>query len=183
MACGNDKPAEKTTTQTERSAEHSADNKPKLNNSGQDFKTIFPQLKWLVGKWIVSGPAGGTIEQWRQQNDSTYTGKAFRIENGKDTVVLEYLKISRVGNEAWFIVSVGDGNQGKPVRYSIELATGNMMAAENGEQDFPQRILYTLDTPLQVTSIVEGYQNGQFVQYSIIMEREKPKVTTKGDAK
>lgn len=122
------------------------------------------QAGWLIGGWENNSPEGRAIETWEKKNDSTYAGKSYFIM-GKDTVSAETIVLEQHGKQVFYIPTVKDQNEGKPVTFTLTYSTAKQLVFENPNHDFPQKIAYTQITSdsvwIEVSGMVDGKLNAQ----------------------
>ena len=138
-----------------------------------DAKGIFRELRALDGTWFMPTDRGDRLESWKIVDDSTMTGRDFRIkpENG-DTVTLETMRLELRNDHLDYLVIVRGQNQNKPIPFRLTEADYDGYVFENPEHDDPKKIRYVLlgNRELQVTT--EGKRNGRDVKQEYVFERE-----------
>lgn len=111
------------------------------------------QFAWLTGLWEMRSGNEVRYESWELANDTTLLGTGFKIRQA-DTVVLESLMLVFDKSTYWYIPTVPDQNDGKPVSFRLSSSTEKKFVFENPQHDFPQRIIYelfSLDSPAVAT--------------------------------
>jgi hypothetical protein len=109
-------------------------------------KPAFSKLKkanWFLGRWENKTPDGIFSEEWKTENDSVLVGESYFI-NGKDTLFAETVRLEQKGNDLFYIVSVPNQNDEKPVAFKLTSSTSDYLVFENPEHDFPKKITYKL---------------------------------------
>ena len=97
---------------------------------------------WLAGSWVQEKPNGKERhEVWTIKDNHTLTGRGLKI-SGTDTTLLEYLEIIISDDQVYYIPTVPDQNEGKPVSFRLVTEESNYIIFENPAHDFPQRIIY-----------------------------------------
>ncbi|NBW39199.1 MAG: hypothetical protein EBR30_30105 [Cytophagia bacterium] len=62
-------------------------------------------LQWIVGTWKINTGQGYVVEQWKQLNDSTFSGKSFFVKSDNDTIPQESIQLAlRSGQNFDFIL-------------------------------------------------------------------------------
>lgn len=84
---------------------------------------------------------GERWETWRKENRRLLTGQGVKIA-GQDTTILEHLELTFKDKDVWYIPTVPDQNEAKPVPFKLVYHGDKDLRFENGEHDFPQRIVY-----------------------------------------
>ena len=101
------------------------------------------QFKWLLGTWIVHNPNGiQRVETWSETNETSFSGRGFRVSAEKDTTLLENLELKYEGDRYWYIPTVPDQNNALPVPFILTSVNEYYFVFENPDHDFPQRIIY-----------------------------------------
>ncbi len=96
-------------------------------------------FKWLTGSWEMKVGKLTIVENWEEGEDSSYMGKGYVIK-GVDTIVIELMKIDKVGDFWVFIAQV---NNNKPVLFTLKPSPNTKeLEFENLEHDDPQRVVY-----------------------------------------
>jgi len=98
------------------------------------------QLKWMVGKWQLEGKE--VFEVWKHE-EQKIKGLSFVVTN-EDTMVLEYLSIEMIGDTLFYIPTVLNQNDGKPIPFKSESNQTRKLSFVNMSHDFPQVIKYDL---------------------------------------
>ena len=95
-------------------------------------------MNWVLGKWQVN--ESDSFEEWDRVDDNLYRGKGYEIRKN-DTLVTETITIVQKGKEIFYIPSVTDQNEGKPVSFKLVSKKAGELIFENKDHDFPQRII------------------------------------------
>ena len=113
-----------------------------LCDAQQDDKTdIKIQFGWLEGIYRFENIAEDTYEEWHMTG-GTLKGRSFKIKNG-DTLVNEELEIFKGKDKfIYYIATVKNQNQGRPVYFKLISYEPQRFVFENLEHDFPERIIY-----------------------------------------
>lgn len=110
------------------------------------FNAIGPvePLSWLTGVWEMKKPNGTSrLEVWEQKDDKLLYGMGLRVTS-KDTVELETMEITFKDDYLWYIPTVRDQNNARPVPFKLIYSEEMTFVFENRAHDFPQRIIYIL---------------------------------------
>jgi hypothetical protein len=119
------------------------------------------QFKWLLGTWKINVDNGFVLEQWKQKNDSTLTGKSMFVKAAGDSAVQETIEMSLRKGEWSYTPTVGNQNSGMPVTFKVIFIGSVEFICENRAHDFPQRISYRrIKNTLHAT--IEGKRNGKY---------------------
>ncbi|TDO27143.1 DUF6265 family protein [Sediminibacterium goheungense] len=118
-------------------------------------------LQWMLGVWKISTPQGMVIEIWEQKDDSTLKGRSVFVKPNKDTLPQENIEMAFRNGEWYYIPTVANQNEGKPVSFKVIFLRANEFVSENPAHDFPQRIVYRRIKQNMYASI-EGRKNGRY---------------------
>ena len=111
------------------------------------------EMGWLKGHW--SGDLGGLtiVEQWEAGKAGSLEGKGFVIA-GKDTVVVERMRINSIGEKLFFLAQINDN---PAVAFTlVEINEKGEWVFENKEHDDPQRVIYSQNTSKGLYARTEG---------------------------
>jgi hypothetical protein len=134
-----------------------------------DFQTL-NQL--TGGSWHMKTAKGITGETWKKVSNDELHNQAFKI-NGKDTTLLERVQLIKKGNDIYYISTVQNQNDAKPVSFKLVEGTNNQFIFSNPTHDFPQRIAYHFVTPDSIHAWIDGQYNGKFVKQDFYYKRVK----------
>lgn len=101
------------------------------------------KASWLLDRWENTTPEGTFSEEWKTENDSVLVGESYFI-NGKDTLFSETIRLEQQENNLFYIVTVPNQNEEKPVEFKLTSSTSDYLVFENPEHDFPKKITYKL---------------------------------------
>jgi hypothetical protein len=127
------------------------------------------KLHWLIGTWALEKKVD-TYEAWKITNDSTLTGRSYKV-NGSDTLVSETVEIIRKQQEIWYIPTVSNQNEGKPVSFKLITHDPVKLTFENKAHDFPNRINYFKEGNHAMHVWIEGMIDGHTKKVSFDMKR------------
>ena len=127
-----------------------------------DFANSFNSI---VGLWQIKSTTNSiSYESWTYENDSTYNGKSYIIKNGIDTLVLETIQLLKINSEIFYIPTVQDQNNKKPIPFKLTSTFKKVFVFENAEHDFPQKIIYQFLNHDYILATIEGELNGVFTK-------------------
>lgn len=75
-------------------------------------------------------------------NENELTGKSYALK-GADTIIFETVQLKQEGESLYYIPTVRNQNDGKPVSFKAYSVTDSKMVFGNPEHDFPQSVSYT----------------------------------------
>ncbi|NJO24997.1 MAG: hypothetical protein HC867_03165 [Bacteroidia bacterium] len=100
-------------------------------------------------------------EEWKTSGNDIMKSRSYRVNNN-DTVMMETAELLKKGEDIFYIPTVPNQNQGKPVEFKLTSAQNNEYIFENPEHDFPQRIIYNLKSATETEATIDGRINGQY---------------------
>lgn len=113
--------------------------------------------RWLIGAWHGQSKDAMNYEVWKEDNDSTLSGRSYSINIDGDTVSSEFIKLVQRNDELVYIPTVPGQNKGIPIEFKLTFINRHKMIFENPEHDFPQMITYEyLSTDSLVAEISGG---------------------------
>lgn len=125
--------------------------------------TRHPQLKkadWLIGEWKNQTQKGLSVESWKKLNDSTFLGKSY-VLRGTDTVSAEHIRLEAHHGNLYYIPTVKNQNEGKPVTFTMTTSSADHFVFENPEHDFPQKITYNRISKDSLVAEISGTYKGK----------------------
>lgn len=133
---------------------------------------IIEQAAWLQGAWCMQSKQGIILETWEQLNDSVYAGRSYYI-TGKDTVPAETISLQQRSGKLYYIPTVNNQNEGKPVNFAATTVADDHFVFENPGHDFPQKISYTRISPDSMVVEISGISKGKQHSIKFPMKRLK----------
>ena len=140
------------------------------NKSGHKFEKL-KKMDWLIGTWEQKLPEGILSEEWKKENDSTYSGKSFFIKE-KDTIHMESILLTQKNGELLYIPMVKGQNNDEPITFKLTSETNNTYSFENPEHDYPQKITYKKMDDTSLLATISGKQGGKQSQESYPMNKK-----------
>ena len=130
------------------------------------------KTNWLIGTWQKQSANGILTESWQQLDDSTFVGRSFFVSND-DTVSSEFIRLEQRNGKLYYIPTVADQNEGKPIVFTQTSITDSSATFENPEHDFPQKIHYQFQKPDSLIAEVSAMVEGKIKLLTFRMERLK----------
>jgi len=126
---------------------------------GQAPPSAVERLAWFEGRW--QGVSGGVSmeEQWTSVRGGSLLG-LHRDVKGERMLSFEFLRIQTTPEGTFYFASPGSR---PPVAFKLVESGERRAVFENRQHDFPQRILYWLDTAGAMHARIEGPQAGKTV--------------------
>jgi len=114
-------------------------------------------LAWMAGSWAGTEGKVQMEEHWTAPKGGAMLGLHRDVAGGK-MVGFEFLRIEETpGGVAYLSMP-----QGRPVTsFPLVQVDGKRVVFENPTHDFPQRIIYWLETDGSLAARIEGTQNGK----------------------
>lgn len=116
----------------------------------------------LLGSRAESGhaPHYASSEGWKRESDSVLVGAGYAIR-GRDTVLVEDLKLERLADRVVLSARTRSGTPGEWVPFTAQAGSDDSLVFENPGHDFPQCIMYMIDTvDSSILVEVSGMENG-----------------------
>jgi len=129
-----------------------------------------PDLRWMAGCWSQDGQESGSVEQWTAPAGGTMIGMSRMVGGGK-TVAFEFLRITE-DEDGWIWLVASPSGQ-ETARFKLVNMSANEVIFENPDHDFPQRIIYRLDSDGNLVGRIEGEVNGTARAADFPMTRTK----------
>jgi hypothetical protein len=129
------------------------------------------KMKWLQGHWEQKLEEGLLVENWKIENDSTFSGETYFMTT-KDTVHFEYIKLTQKEDELVYIATVMGQNNDQPVEFKLTSDNDKVFDFENPAHDYPQKITYKKVSATQLTATISGKQQGKSSQESFTMSKK-----------
>lgn len=120
----------------------------------------FERFNKLSGIWKMNTAKGPIFESFQKVSKAELKGKSYRI-NGSDTIVFEQIQLISNTDGIFYIPTVKDQNDGKPVTFRLISSEADRYIFENKAHDFPQRIIYHFIRTDSLVARIEGEKNGQ----------------------
>lgn len=124
----------------------------------------------LAGKWADLSQSRHFMEEWYVVDENHLRGKGFVMANN-DTVFIEMLEIESVDGVLTYSARVPGQNNNATIAFGITENRDNKMVFENPRHDFPQKIIYDMQTRSTMHVYIEGYENGVFRTSRFIFEK------------
>ncbi|OPC37909.1 DUF6265 family protein [Elizabethkingia miricola] len=127
---------------------------------------------WLIGTWENKTSRGSVYESWKKINENELSGKSYTVK-GADTIIFETVQLKQEGDNLYYIPTVRNQNDGKPVSFKAYTITDHKMVFRNPEHDFPQSVSYRRLNQDSLIAEISGVQNGNVHHETFPMRRLK----------
>lgn len=126
----------------------------------------YRKLNRLSGLWQMNTDEGTLYEEWIKSNGNSMFGKSYMM-NGTDSMVFERVELSKKDSGVYYIPTVKDQNESRPVYFKMISSNDSSFTFENKLHDFPQRIIYRFVGKDSIVARIEGNRKGelQFQEY------------------
>jgi hypothetical protein len=125
---------------------------------GQQQRSRLDSLNWISGCWSGGNGVRVSLEQWMKPSGKMMLGMSRTVANGK-TVEYEFLRLHEESNGDVFYTALPSGQQ--EASFKLVRLESRMAIFENPDHDFPQRIIYRLETDGSLKARIEGKTNGK----------------------
>jgi hypothetical protein len=130
------------------------------------------KVEWLIGTWENKTQRGSIYEMWGKTSENELSGKSFIVKE-KDTIVFENIRLVQEKGGLFYIPTVKNQNDGKPVRFATKTISETQLVFENPQHDFPQIISYTKINTDSLVAEISGTKTGQERKQTFPMKRLK----------
>jgi hypothetical protein len=113
-------------------------------------------LAWLAGCWAAADRDAGSGEQWMPPAGRTMLGISRTVSNG-ETVDFEFLRIVET-DDGGLVLIVSPSGQ-RTTGFALASVSDREVIFENPDHDFPQRVIYWVDSDEVLTGRIEGRIN------------------------
>jgi hypothetical protein len=138
-----------------------------VSPSASAGKAPLEQLAWLAGCWNSEHGEPGSGEHWMPLVGNTLLGISRTIRGG-NTVAYEFMRVANApdGTLAFFAQPSGKA----PASFPLLTLTATKVIFENLEHEFPQRVIYRLESPAKLFASIEGKSNGvnKSIEYPMV---------------
>lgn len=97
------------------------------------------EFDFLIGRWKVEHK--DQFEVWEKNDKQILMGSGIKVENDQERV-LETLQIINNQDQIYYIATVSDQNEKKPITFTLNRAVEDVWSFENPNHDFPKKIQY-----------------------------------------
>jgi len=117
------------------------------------------RLAWLEGHWVGEKDGVSMEEHWTGPGGGALLGLHRDVQGGR-LVSWEFLRIGRTSDGTFYFASP---RSAPPTPFKLVELGDKRVVFENKQHDFPQRILYWLDSKGALHARIEGPQDGKTV--------------------
>ena len=147
----------------------------KHDKNGNEIKSFneLAKAKWLLGEWEKTDSLGTLKELWKNEDDSTFVGKSYYLQNNKDTLFNEQIELIQEKDHLIYRATVEGENNDEPVPFQLTKADDSLLIFENPKHNYPQKIEYKLKKNKSIVATISGKQNGKSSTESYPMTKVK----------
>ncbi|MEC4005715.1 DUF6265 family protein [Flavobacterium sp. SUN052] len=131
------------------------------------------KAKWLVGDWKKTDSLGTLQEIWTSQDDSTFVGQSYYIQNEKDTLHNEQIQLTQDKEHLIYSTTVKGENNNAPVSFQMTKDKDSVLLFENPKNTYPEKIQYQLNKNNSLSVTISGKQKGKNSSETYIMTKNK----------
>jgi len=118
----------------------------------------FKKMEWLLGQWDIRTMNYYYSENWRKENDTSFTGKSIMIVSG-DTVLYDEMNIGS-NKQVIFLSSKSKlTNDSKKNLFKLTKVKKDRIIFENPANPEEKKVTYILSTPTMLNIHIEGNEN------------------------
>jgi hypothetical protein len=124
-------------------------------------ESYFKHLHVLAGgTWAMKTKKGFICERWQKISDTELRDQGFKVI-GNDTTLVEEVQLILKEGQIYYIPTVKNQNEGKPVPFKLIEVKGNQFTFSCPEHDYPQIIGYDFISADSVHAWVDGKIDGK----------------------
>ena len=128
--------------------------------------TLLP-LHWLAGCWHSELDEPGSGEQWMAAAGGSMLGMSRTLKGGR-AVQFEFMQIRE---SALGVVLIAQPSGQAGTRFAAVEISANAAVFERRSADFPQRVVYRLQSDGRLAARIEGLRNGELRSVDFPMQR------------
>ncbi|MET0534869.1 MAG: DUF6265 family protein [Steroidobacter sp.] len=114
-------------------------------------------LTWLAGCWSPEKGEAGSVEQWLSPAGGTLLGMSRTVKNGR-TIEFEFMQVRTNAEGKLVFIALPSGQ--KEATFIASSVGKDSVTFENPQHDFPQKVIYRLESPERLIARIEGLRNG-----------------------
>ncbi|MFC4310890.1 DUF6265 family protein [Steroidobacter flavus] len=123
---------------------------------------------WLAGCWQPDKGDAGSIEHWLPPAGGTMLGVSRTVKNGK-TVEFEFMQLRTNAEGKLVFIALPSGQQ--ETTFVSSSVRHDSVTFENPEHDFPQKVIYRLQSEGRLVARIEGTRDGKVRGVDFPMKR------------
>lgn len=115
-------------------------------------------LAWLAGCWQAENGDAGSGEHWLPPAGGTMFGVSRTVKKGK-TVEFEFVQLRTNAEGKLVFIALPSGQ--KETTFVASSITASSVTFENPAHDFPQKVIYRLQSESRLLARIEGLRDGK----------------------
>jgi hypothetical protein len=131
------------------------------------------KAKWLLGEWIKTDSLGTLKEFWTNQDDSTFVGQSYYIQNEKDTLHFESIELIQDQEHLIYTTTIKGENNGTAIPFQMTKDGDSLLIFENPKHDYPQKMEYRLQKNKNISIIISGKSKGKAGSITYFLSKKK----------
>jgi hypothetical protein len=134
----------------------------------QTAKPTIDGINWLAGCWESNQNGRISRERWTKPLGKMMLSTSQMVKNGK-TVSFEFLRIVEDDSGLYYISKPSENKE--ETSFKLIKFSSTEVVFENPEHDFPQRIIYRLESDKSLFARIEGKNKGKEMGVDFPMKR------------
>ncbi len=126
------------------------------------------RVAWLAGCWKSAGGEAGSEEQWMPAAGGSMLGMGRTVKQGK-TVAHEFMQIRQGADGVLAFMAQPSGKP--PENFPVLRMSEREVVFENLRDEFPQRVMYKLESDTRLAARIEGLRGGALRGIDFPMDR------------
>ena len=126
-------------------------------------------LRWMAGYWKHMTEGSETEEQWMGPLNKLMVGMSRNTDTGFNAS-FEFLRILQDKKGAVLYIAMPSAK--KETVFTMTYYKNREVWFENPAHDFPRKIIYRMNSPGEITVILDGIEEGQPYKYEYNMSKE-----------
>jgi hypothetical protein len=114
-------------------------------------------LAWLAGCWKAENSEPGSVEHWLPAAGGTMLGMSRTVKNGK-TVEFEFMQLRLNAEGKLVFIALPSGQ--RETTFVASAVAKDSVTFENPQHDFPQKVIYRLESADRLIGRIEGTRAG-----------------------
>jgi hypothetical protein len=115
-------------------------------------------LAWLAGCWQPEKGDAGSVEHWLPPAGGTMLGVSRTVKNGS-TVEFEFMQLRTTAEGKLVFIALPSGQQ--EATFTASAVSHDSVTFENPQHDFPQKVIYRLQSEGRLVARIEGTRDGK----------------------
>ena len=136
------------------------------SDKGNRVSTVY----WMLGTWEGKTSKSTIYEAWEKATDGAMKGTTYKV-SGTDTTLLEDIQLLEEEGLIFYLPTVKNQNEGKPVRFKAIEVTDSSLVVENQSHDFPTQIAYRMVHKDSLVATISGVRQGKHQDFVLGMKK------------